>query len=161
LSKDRSSVGIHRFNFARLSLVTAVLIAGVGCRSDKTAQADAERRADAEIAELRRGAKWDEQATGVKQEPVAVAEGPMPLVHLFDIGGAIRVMDLTSKSRLAALSVPDRTLVRVDSRNGVTVGPDNIVPGPLPAEHTYGIFLDPTTPNTMRQGVGPARVFQP
>ena len=154
-------MGINRrINFVRLSLVVAAL-AVIGCRSDQRAQADAQRAADAQVAELRRGAKWDEQPTGVKQEPVAVVEGPMPLVHLFDVGGAVRVMDLTSKARLAATNVPDRTLVRVDARNGVTVGQDNIVPGPLPAEHTYGIFLDPTTPNTMRQGVGPARVFQP
>ena len=147
----------HRFPIL-LALSLAVV---AGCRTGKSEQADAERRANEQVAELRKNAKWDEQPTGVKQEPVAVAEGPMPLVHVFDVGGAVRVMDLTSKARLAAMNVPDRTLVRVDARNGVTIGQDNIVPGPLSAEHKYGIFLDPTTPNTMRQGVGPAKVFQP
>jgi hypothetical protein len=128
-------------------------VAAAGCKSSDATR-DGEAEADRQVAELRKQAQWDEQPTGIKQEPVAVAQGPTPLVHLFDIGGAIRVVDLTTKARLVAVNVPDRTLVRVDDRNGVTVGKDNLLPGPLPPGHTYAIYLDPTTPNVYRQGIG-------
>ena len=135
------------------SLTVATVCAAPGCKSQQ--ERDAEAEADRQVDELRRHARWDEQPTGVKQEPVAVAQGPSPLVHLFDIGGPIRVVDLTSKSQLAAATIADRTLVRIDDRNGVTVGQNNLFPGPLPEGHEYVIYLDPTTPNVTRQGIGP------
>jgi hypothetical protein len=145
----------RRFMFT-CTLAAAAMFAGAGaaagCKSN--AERDAEADAQRQIAEWRKQPHWDEQPTGVKQEPVAVAQGPTPLVHLFDIGGPIRIVDLTTKSRLVATDVPDRTLVRIDDRNGVTVGKNNLFPGPLAAGHTYAIYLDPTTPNVMRQGIG-------
>lgn len=143
-----------------LSLVAALVAgasagAGAGCKSDDAA-ADAQAEADRQAMEFRKQARWDEQPTGVKQESVAVAKGPTPLVHLFDIGGPIRVVDLTTNARLVAATVPGRTIVRVDDRNGVTVGKKNLLPGPLPPGRTYAIYLDPTTPNVMRQGIGAA-----
>ena len=128
-------------------------VAAAGCKSSDATR-DGEAEADRQVAELRKQAKWDEQPTGVKQQPVAVTQGKTPLVHLFDIGGPIRIIDLTTKSPLVSVTVPDRTLVRVDDRNGVTVGKDNLFPGPLQPGHMYGIYLDPTTPNVMRQGIG-------
>ena len=122
------------------------------CHAKQTSPAD---DPDRQVAELRKGAKWDEQPTGIRQEPVVVTQGPTPLIYLFDIGGPIRIIDLTSKSQLAAATVPDRTLVRIDDRNGVTIGQQKLVPGPLPAGHNYGIYHDPTTPNVYRQGIGP------
>jgi hypothetical protein len=134
-------------------VVATATFASAGCKSDKSRDAEAE--ADRQVAELRKHAKWDDQPTGVKPEPVMVTQGPTPLVYLFDIGGPIRVIDLTSKSQIAAATIGNRTLVRVDDRKGVTAGDTNLMPGPLPAGHNYGIYLDPTTPNVMRQGIGP------
>ena len=149
----------HSRSILTRTLVAAtVLVAGAaagaaGCKSAKAVDAEAE--ADRQVAAYRKQAKWDEQPTGVKQESVAVAQGPTPLAHLFDIGGPVRIVDMTTKSQLVAATVPDRTIVRVDDRNGVTIGKNNLLPGPLPPGRTYGIYLDPTTPNVMRQGVGP------
>jgi hypothetical protein len=134
-------------------VAAAAMVANTGCKSQ--AKRDGEAEADRQVDELRKHAKWDEQPTPFKQEPVMVRHGPTPLIHLFDIGGPIRIIDLTSKSQLAAVTVPDRTLVRVDDRNGVTVGLERVMPGPLPPGHEYGIYLDPTTPNVYRQGIGP------
>ena len=134
------------------STLVAIAGAGGGCKADRPPDGAAE--ADRQVAELRKQAKWDEQPTGVKQQSVAVTEGPTPLVYLFDIGGPIRIVDLTTHAPLVSVTVPDRTLVRIDDRNGVTIGKDNLMPGPLAAGHTYGIYLDPTTPNVMRQGIG-------
>ena len=144
-------MGSHRHIIFTACAIAIAL--GVGCKSAKAADAQAE--ADREVAELRKKAKWDEQPTPFKQEPVVVTQGPTPLVYLFDIGGPIRIIDLTTKSQLAAATVPDRAIVRVDDRNGVTIGQKNLIPGPLPPGHTYGIYLDPTTPNVYRQGIGP------
>jgi hypothetical protein len=147
-------VGSHRgFIFIALLIALASIVAlgaGAGCQKKAEPTVDP----DQQVAELRKGARWDEQPTGVKQEAVAVTQGPTPLVHLFDIGGPIRIIDLTTKSPLVSANVPNRTLVRIDDRNGVTIGKENLLPGPLPAGHTYGIYLDPTTPNIMRQGIG-------
>ncbi|MEA2734053.1 MAG: hypothetical protein QOE14_504 [Humisphaera sp.] len=143
-------MGSHRCFIFTASMIAALAVAG--CKSAKRSPAN---DADRQASDFRRHAKWDEQPTGITQEPVAVAQGTTPLVYLFDIGGPIRVVDLTTKSRLVAADVPNRTLVRVDDRNGVTVGKENLMPGPLPPGHTYGIYLDPTTPNVYRQGIGP------
>ena len=93
---------------------------------------------------------------GVQQTAVAVVQGPTPLVHIFQLGASIRVVDLTSGARLLSIAVGDRTLVRIDDRKGVVVGSDNAYPGPLPPGRLYGIYVDPTTPNTLRQRTGPS-----
>ena len=100
-------------------------------------------------------ATWQETPLRFQQDPVCVAQGPSPVVHLFDVGGPIRVVDLTDQRPLVATEVIDRTLVRVDDRNGVTIGSENVVAGPLVPGHQYGIFADPQTPNVMRHGIGP------
>ena len=102
----------------------------------------------------------EQQPMQFEQQPVAVTEGPAPLAHIFDVGGPVHVMDTTSNIRIAAGVVPNRTLVRVDQRLGVIFGKQTITPGPLPAEHRYAIFADPTTDNTYRRTVGPAAQIQ-
>ena len=139
----------RRFNFA-VSLFAVASIA-TACHAKTPPAAN---DADQQAIDFRKQSKWEEQPTGIKQEPVVVTQGPTPLIHLFDIGGPIRIIDLTSKSQLAAATVPDRTLVRIDDRNGVTIGQQKLIPGPLPAGHNYGIYLDPTTANVYRQGFG-------
>ena len=99
--------------------------------------------------------RWEETPLHVSQDPVSVAQGLSPLVYLFDIGGPIRVVDLTAGRTLVAMEIASRTLVRVDDRNGVTIGSNNVVPGPLVAGHQYSIFADPQTSNVLRRGIGP------
>jgi len=150
---------IRHFIFISTYAGAIFLAAGIGaaatagCHSQKPATTTT-LTPEQQVDELRKGAQWSDHPTGVKQEPVAVTQGPTPLLYLFDIGGPIRIIDLTTKAQLCAADVPDRTLVRVDDRNGVTVGQNNVFPGPLKAGHTYGIYLDPSTPNVMRQGIG-------
>ena len=98
---------------------------------------------------------WKESPVSLTPSSVCVTQGPSPLVHLFDVGGPIRVVDLTDQRPLYAARVVDRTLVRVDVRNGVVIGSQAVVPGPLVAGHQYGIFLDPPTGNIIRRGLGP------
>jgi hypothetical protein len=145
----------ERLLILAFSSATLFAIAGAagGCKKDRS-DADAQAAMDQKIAELQRGAKWKEQPVSLPQEPTSVAQGKSPVVYLFDVGGPIAVMDLTTKARLIQADVPNGTLVRVDTRNGVTVGKERLFPGPLDPGHEYGIFALPATPGVFRQGVG-------
>jgi hypothetical protein len=117
--------------------------------------AEAQAATNARVAELRRGASWEESPVALPQDPVSVAQGSMPLAYIFDLPGRVQVTDLTTKAKLVVADVPQgQTLVRVDAKHGVIVGKNNVYPGPLAADHQYGIFAVPTTPGTFRQGVG-------
>ena len=129
-------------------LSLALTFVAGGCKQEKPAPTT-------RPIDVRKEAYWQETPLRVAQDPVCVVQGPTPLVHIFDVGGPIRVVDLTAQRPLIAMEVRDRTLVRVDDRNGVTFGSDNVVPGPLVAGHLYGIYADPTTDNVMRRGIGP------
>ena len=140
--------------FASLTVATAVAITG-GCGSDGS-EAERQRQAevDRKVVQLQRSAKWEETPVSLPQEQTAVAQGKTPLVHLFDVGGQIAVMDMTTKSRLVQADIPNGTIVRVDDRHGVTVGRQRLFPGPLAEGHEYGIFVLPATPGVIRQGIG-------
>ena len=109
-----------------------------------------------------RNPQWTSTPLKIEQKPVAIAEGEPPLAHIFSAAAAIRVVDLTSGAQLAATGVGERTLVSIDHLRGVTIAGQLIVPGPLPAGHHFAIYVDPTTENVQRQGIGmPARIDQP
>ena len=144
---DRRNILVQ---LAAAALVVA--LGGVGCRGDREAEERAamNRKVDA----YRRGATWEEAPVALPQEPTAVVQGATPLLHLFDVGGPVAVIDLTTQARLVQTDVPNGTIVRVDDRNGVTIGKQRLFPGPLTPGHEYGIFALPATPGVMRQGIG-------
>jgi hypothetical protein len=94
----------------------------------------------------------DEHSISLPVQPSPVAQGPAPLVYLYSAGGPVRIVDLTTNAQVAAGVAPQRTLVRVDAKNGVILGRETLAPGPLVASHTYGIFIDSPEPvsNTYR-----------
>ena len=137
-------------NASLLILVVVLLsLAPIGCQQNKPTTPTTQP------IDVRKQAVWEETPLRIKQEPVCVVQGPTPLVHIFDVGGPIRVVDLTAQHPLVALEVKDRTLVRVDDRNGVVIGAATVVPGPLTPGHQYGIYADPQTDNVLRHGIGP------
>ena len=95
---------------------------------------------------------WNTAALGVRSDPVAVKEGPVPLYYLVETPGAFRVHDLTDGRDLARANAAGRSIVRVDGRTGVVFGGETLVPGPLNKGHRYVIYRDPTGPNMARQG---------
>jgi hypothetical protein len=88
--------------------------------------------------------------------PVVVKQGPVPLVYLVESGGVFRVHDETDHKDLARAEALGRTIIRVDARAGIAIGRETLVSGPLPADHRYVIYFDPSGPNYSRQGT-----FQP
>src|SRR5213596_2089837 len=106
--------------FAMLTLATAP-----GCAGDKSAKP----RRDYEFATTQPtynqqgNAVWstsrDQDAQerpigGIQQKPTAVTEGPTPLVYILDLGGHIRVVDLSSNLTIATAAAPPHSLVRID-----------------------------------------------
>src|SRR3954469_23122420 len=91
-----------------------------------------------------------------RAEPTVIKQGSAPLVYMVEAGAMVRVRDEDAKLDLARSFAAGRSIVRVDARRGVIYGEDTLVPGPLPADHRYTIYVDPTGENVARQGT-----FQP
>jgi len=85
-------------------------------------------------------------------EPVPVKEGPAPLVFLAESTATVRIIDQTGNRFLAETVVRPRTIVRVDERNGVIAGSDQLVAGPLPPGRRYEILIVPDDVNVLRHG---------
>jgi hypothetical protein len=134
------------FKFA----VLPIAVATVSCQPTAQPAPTTQR-----VIDVRKEAYWQENTLPLAQDPVAVATGPSPLVYIFDVGAPIRIIDLTAKSTVLSTDVPSHTLVSIDEHAGVTIGRENLVPGPLPAGHQYSIFADPQTANVIRRGLGP------
>jgi hypothetical protein len=86
-------------------------------------------------------------------QPVPVKQGPAPLVYLAEMTQTVRVEDETEKRVLAETVVSPRTIVRVDERNGVIAGSEQLVAGPLPPGRRYVILIVPDPVNVSRSGI--------
>jgi hypothetical protein len=71
-----------------------------------------------------------------------VKEGTMPLVYLVETTGGVRIVDMTTNHPLAQTMALGRTIVSVDENRGVCIGDAIFAPGPLPADHRYGIYFE-------------------
>ena len=128
--------------------------AGVGCRHAEPA--DTVHKGPPPERDF----KWNEQPLGgvaaTAAKPVAVAEGKAPLLYLSDLAATVRIVDRSSESLLAEVTVRPRTIVRVDERNGVVAGSETLVAGPLPKGRRYAIYVVPDEQSITRTGT-----FQP
>ena len=84
--------------------------------------------------------------------PVPVKEGPAPLVYLVESTATLRIMDQSANRFLAETVASPRTIVRVDERNGIIAGSDQLVAGPLPPGRRYVILVVPDDVNVLRHG---------
>jgi hypothetical protein len=91
-------------------------------------------------------ATWASPHTGLvgHNQPVAVVEGPPPVVYQAMTSGPFHVMDATTGGTVASGVAQHMDIVRVDVR-GVFIGKDRITSGALPADHRYTIYVDPQT----------------
>ena len=157
----------RRSIFAALFAATA-MIAAAGCAnkpprdSGLAATRPTFNRDGNVVWSKRRDIDYNERLVGgIQQHPTLVTEGATPLVYIFDLGGPLRVVDLTSKVVIATAVAPPRSLVRIDERHGVTVGRENVLPGPLPAGRRYGIYLEPQTDNRVNQSTTSGQIGAP
>jgi hypothetical protein len=97
--------------------------------------------------------KWQSAALPLRSEPVAVKQGPAPLVYMTEGPGVFRLVDATTGQALADAFAKRQTIIRVTERYGVVYGADTLSAGPLPKGHQYTLYLLPDGNNVARQGV--------
>jgi hypothetical protein len=97
---------------------------------------------------------WSEEPISTPAQPtLPVKQGAAPLVYMVESASMVRVMDMTNQQELLRLPIQARTLVSVDSSAGIKVGTATMKLGPLPAGHTYGIYLESGQSNVFRRGM--------
>lgn len=74
--------------------------------------------------------------------------GLPPLVYLCDGGGAIRIVNATTRQTVLRTTVEPRTIISVDPKAGILVGGEKLARGPLPQGHRFEIWLDPQPPQS-------------
>ena len=87
------------------------------------------------------------------QQARPVKEGSAPLFYLVESAATVRIVDMTSKRDLVVAPAGRRSLVSVDADAGIKVAGSTMRPGPLPADHRYGIFLENDEANVVRSGI--------
>ena len=139
-----------------LALAPAVLVAcvGIGCQSAASQEQSEPAGPAGKPAPVEIG--WEDRplggvASGVAS-PVAVKEGPAPLVYLTESGVTVRIVDRAGEKILAETPVPGRTIVRVDQQTGVVIGRQTLVAGPLPAGGRYAIMVVPQVQGVSSSG---------
>lgn len=126
-----------RIAFVRVWLLPLLLFAMgfPGCSGQKKPAPDEGDLTAAEVLGIRRfGAN--------PNPPVLVAEGSPPLVHLFDAGGRIRIVDTTVKRVIATATAPPRSIIAIDEEAGIRVAGVRLVPGPLPAGRHFQVWWE-------------------
>ena len=137
-------------------VVAATMLVIAGCRGAGRSEADA--RGDDTPAAVRwqierpapTTAEVDRRPLAITAKPMLLAQGELPLVYLLPAAGTISVADLSAGAQLVSnVSAPGNTIIRIDPARGVIFGEDHLVPGPLPEDRTYGIYLAPPGENSI------------
>src|SRR5207249_610729 len=104
-------------------LIAAALLSCISCRHAPPQNHPSTRLSSEEIEALRGG-----QRPVIKENsPVLVATGTLPLLHLFDAAGSVRVLDATSRIALAEVAVVPGTIVSVSADAGVIFGREKVL----------------------------------
>jgi len=139
--------------------ITAIVAAGLagGCGAEKhRSHPGPLNRGEVELIKPPPTTSTTEQRPlPIRANPTLVKQGPTPLVYLVETGDPIFVVvtDLTTGVNLARVACAGRTIVRVESRNGVYVGTKQALAGPLPSAHSYGIYIEVDQPSIMENRV--------
>lgn len=126
------------------------MIAAVGCRSSPRPSVQSASKEPTTVPSPH--ATWDTRPIVAPKVVAPVVEGPPPLIYLVASASTIRVVDLTSQQDLLVVKVPAQTLICVSDRAGISVGGATLRMGPLPANHSYGIFFQTPEPDIVRSG---------
>ena len=74
-------------------------------------------------------------------DSVMINAGTLPLVHLFDQGGRVRVVDETTKRTLLSASVPAGSIISI-SESGILIARERRLTTSLDPAHRYEIWWD-------------------
>src|SRR5689334_1057915 len=110
------------YSFLPFAMLIAVTVAGCSEKPPKPrrdyefpATQPTYNQAGNAVWSTRRDDSWQERPIGgIQQKPTIIKEGLTPLVQILDLGGPIRVVDLTSNTAIATAVAPPQSLVRID-----------------------------------------------
>lgn len=116
--------------------LSASVALAAGCQPQQT-------MSDQEKADIRDSLSQPSSQTAIVQPKSAVLiEGPAPLLYMTQEAGTIHITDSGNGAWLATANVDRGTVIRIDPDNGVYVGERLLHPGPLPANHHFGVVMD-------------------
>jgi hypothetical protein len=87
-----------------------------------------------------------------EQKATPVQEGEPPLAYRVESNVTIRIVDMNTNRDIAISPMKAGEFVAVTQDNGVVLGGERIVKGPLPEGHRYGIYVDQPSANMFRSG---------
>ena len=128
--------------FASLPMLAGAVLAGCGGSSEQS-PAPVSQRA------ILATQQSNERQLPVTAELTLIKQGKPPLVHMAEAAAELAFRDVTTGVELNRVRVGPRQIVRFDARRGVMVGDAVVYPGPLAADHLYGIVLVPPGANTL------------
>lgn len=76
-----------------------------------------------------------------QSESVLINAGPLPLIHLFDQGGPIRILNVTTKQTLLDTTVPPGSIISVTD-SGILIGRTRRLTTRLDPKHRYELWWD-------------------
>ena len=104
------------------------------------------------------------RAIPIQSQPTLVKQGRLPIVYMVETGDGVivTVVDQNTGERIASAPVGTRAIIRIEARNGVYYTNEHVLPGPLPADHNYAIYLQSDLANEFEQtGQRPAAPSSP
>ena len=88
----------------------------------------------------------------VQSQPTLVQSGEPPLAYRAESNVTVRVTDMSAGKTVASAPVKAGEFVAVTEKNGVVLAGENVLKGPLPEGHRYGIYIEQPSANMFRSG---------
>jgi hypothetical protein len=88
----------------------------------------------------------------VEARSTPVQEGEPPLAYRVESNVTIRIVDTTANQPIAMQAMKAGEFVAVTQDNGVVMGDERVVKGPLPEGHRYEIYVEQPSKNIFRSG---------
>jgi hypothetical protein len=129
--------------------LAAVMFAGavmIGCHYDKDAPKDKPTTMPTLYGTAAQG------PLAAESKPTLVQSGEVPLAYRVESNVTIRITDMNAGDTVATAALKAGDFVAVTADNGIVMGGERIVKGPLPEGHRYGIYVEQPSANVFRSG---------
>jgi len=129
--------------------LAAVMFAGavmIGCHHDQDAPKDKPTTMPTLYGTAAQG------PLAAESKPTLVQSGEVPLAYRVESNVTIRITDMNAGDTVATAALKAGDFVAVTADNGIVMGGERIVKGPLPEGHRYGIYVEQPSANVFRSG---------
>jgi thiamine biosynthesis lipoprotein ApbE len=132
----------------RLGVLTIALVMMIGCHHEKE---PAKKENPATMPTYYGTAS--RAPIAVESKPTLVKSGEAPLAYRVESNVTIRITDMDAGTTVATAAMKAGDFVAVTEDNGVVMGGERVVKGPLPEGHRYGIYVEQPSSNVFESGV--------